>query len=64
MNVRSMNEIEDCPTVMLKITYPDEYPENELLTIEFDTEDQEDVALDDDELDELLQVLTNVVSSY
>lgn len=65
MNVRSMNEIEGCPTVMLKITYPDNYPENELLTIEFDTEEQEEDdegALDQDELNELLEVLTNTVS--
>ena len=32
MHVRSMNEIEDCPTITLKITYPDDYP-NEVLTI-------------------------------
>ena len=60
MHVRSMNEIEDCPTVTLKITYPDEYP-NELLSIEFDDEDEE-IDIDDENLKELSACLDNVVS--
>merc|ERR1712062_542304 len=54
MNVRSMNEIEGCPTVTLKITYPDEYP-NELAEIEFDEEDYEN--FEDEDLSDLKKTL-------
>ena len=61
MNVRSMNEIEGCPTVTLKITYPDEYPE-ELAEIEFDEEDYEN--FEDDDLTDLKKTLHETVSVY
>ena len=61
MHVRTMNEIEDCPTVTLKITYPDGYPQNEVLLIEFDYEDEEP-DIDDDDLKDLRICLDNVVS--
>jgi len=54
MNVRSMNEIEGCPTVCLKITYPDTYPE-ELAEIEFDDEDYEN--FEDEDLSDLNKTL-------
>ena len=61
MNVRSMNEIEGCPTVTLKITYPDEYPE-ELADIEFDEEDYEN--FEDEDLTDLKKTLHETVSVY
>ena len=59
MNVRSMNEIEGCPTVCLKITYPDSYPD-ELAQIEFDDEDYEN--FEDDDLSDLNKTLQETVS--
>ena len=59
MNVRSMNEIEGCPTVTLKITYPDGYP-NELAEIEFDEEDYEN--FEDEDLSDLKKTLHETVS--
>ena len=61
MHVRTMNEIEDCPTVTLKITYPDGYPQNEKLLIEFDYEEEEP-DIDDDDLKDLRICLENTVS--
>ena len=61
MHVRTMNEIEDCPTVTLKITYPDGYPQNENLLIEFDYEEEEP-DIDDDDLKDLRICLENTVS--
>merc|ERR1712083_929599 len=58
MHVRSMNDIEDCPTLTLRITYPDEYP-NELLNIEIDEE--EEVDIDVDYLKEFTSCLDNVM---
>ena len=58
MNVRSMNEIEGCPTVTLKITYPDGYP-NELAEIEFDEEDYEN--FEDEDLSDLKKTLHETV---
>merc|ERR1712047_34511 len=49
-----MNEIEGCPTVTLKITYPDGYP-NELAEIEFDEEDYEN--FEDEDLSDLKKTL-------
>jgi len=60
MHVRTMNEIEDCPTVTLKITYPDGYPQNEVLLIEFDYEEEEP-DIDDDDLKDLRICLDNVM---
>jgi len=59
MHVRSMNEIEDCPTITLKITYPDDYP-NEVLTIEYD-EEEEEIDIEEDYLNELTSCLDNVM---
>merc|ERR1711881_698103 len=58
MNVRSMNELEDCPTVILRITYPDGYPEENNLQIEFD---DEDVSFDAEDLKEMSSVLDEVM---
>ena len=33
MNVRSMNEPEDVPSMLLKLTYPEDYPETSPLQI-------------------------------
>jgi hypothetical protein len=60
MHVRTMNEIEDCPTVTLKITYPDGYPQNENLIIEFDYEEEEP-DIDDDDLKDLRICLENTM---
>ena len=59
MNVRSMNEIEDCPTVLLNITYPDGYP-NESLQIEFDDDEAEEFEAE--HLEDLTSTLNDVVS--
>jgi len=40
MNVRSMNESEDVPTVFLRISYPDGYPDKPL-DIEYDDEEND-----------------------
>ena len=59
MNVRSMNESEDVPTVFLRISYPDGYPDKPL-DIEYD--DEENDSYEAEDLSELDGVLKNVVS--
>merc|ERR1712110_1073349 len=59
MHVRSMNDIEDCPTLTLRITYPDDYP-NEVLNIEFD-EEEEEIDIAEDYLKDLTSCLDNVM---
>ena len=58
MNVRSMNEIEDCPEMLLRIAYPEGYPNTSLLQIEYDEESE---SFDQDDYDELDTVLKGVV---
>ena len=55
-----MNESEDCPTVLLRISYPEGYPDKPL-DIEYDDEENEGFEAED--LSELNGVLKNVVSS-
>jgi len=59
MHVRSMNDIEDCPTITLRIAYPDDYP-NEVLNIEFD-EEEEEIDIAEDYLKDLTSCLDNVM---
>ena len=59
MNVRSMNEIEDCPEMLLRIAYPEGYPNTSLLQIEYDEESE---SFDQDDYNELDTVLKGVVS--
>lgn len=58
MNVRSMNESEDVPTVFLRISYPDGYPDKPL-DIEYD--DEENDSYEAEDLSELDGVLKNVM---
>lgn len=60
MNVRSMNEIEDCPSLKMQFTYPDGYPDN-VLSIEYDDEEASE-TFEDEELQELTLVLDQVVN--
>lgn len=55
MNVRSMNEIEDCPSMLLTLTYPADYPETSPLLIEYDDESEDYEAEDCAELDVVLK---------
>jgi len=59
MHVRSMNDIEDCPTLTLRIAYPEDYP-NEVLNIEFD-EEEEEIDIAKDYLKDLTSCLDNVM---
>ena len=52
-----MNENEDCPTILLKISYPDNYPESEGLQIEFDDEETEFESEDLKELSSCLDLV-------
>ena len=61
MNVRSMNEIEDCPEMLLRIAYPEGYPNTSLLQIEYDEESE---SFDQDDYNELDTVLKGVVSVH
>merc|ERR1712141_421195 len=55
MNVRSMNEPEDVPSMLLKLTYPADYPETSPLQIEYDDESEDYEAEDYSELDVVLR---------
>jgi len=55
MNVRSMNEPEDVPSMLLKLTYPADYPETSPLQIEYDDESEDYEAEDYSELDVVLK---------
>jgi len=55
MNVRSMNEPEDVPSMLLKLTYPEDYPETSPLQIEYDDESEDYEAEDYSELDVVLK---------
>ena len=62
MNVRSMNEPEDCPSMLLKLTYPEDYPEASPLQIEYDDESDDYEAEDYSELDVVLKEVVSVSS--
>ena len=64
MNVRSMNEPEDCPSMLLKLTYPEDYPESSPLQIEYDDESDDYEAEDYSELDVVLKEVVSVFFSF
>jgi hypothetical protein len=60
MNVRSMteNDAGECPSILLRISYPKGYPQ-EILNIDFDEEERED--FDESDLKDLLVALDEVM---
>ena len=64
MNVRSMNEIEDCPSMLLTLTYPADYPETSPLQIEYDDESEDYEAEDCAELDVVLKEVVSILEIF